>query len=151
MSLVVGAIHARGWPVSGFMKSNHIETVRGIYEAFGRGDVPFILSQLAEGVVWDEDAPSYGIPIYEPGRGHAHVMKFFGALQGLEFLRFDVKNLLAGGDQVAGVVDLEVRVKATGRTVRALEIHLWTLGEEGRVTRFFHCLDRHAFVEAYGG
>ena len=30
------------------------------------------------------------------------------------------------------------------------EIHLWTFGEHGRVSRFFHCIDRHAFVLAYG-
>jgi hypothetical protein len=27
---------------------------------------------------------------------------------------------------------------------------LWTFGEDGKVTRFFHCIDRHAFVLACG-
>lgn len=30
-----------------------IETVQQIYAAFGRGDVPFILSQLADDVEWE--------------------------------------------------------------------------------------------------
>jgi hypothetical protein len=34
--------------------------------------------------------------------------------------------------------------------VDALEIHLWTFGDSGKVSRFFHCIDRHAFVLAYG-
>ena len=31
-----------------------------------------------------------------------------------------------------------------------LEIHLWTFGENRLVSRFFPCIDRHAFVLAYG-
>ena len=127
-----------------------VETVQMIYEAFGRGDVPAILDQLAEDVEWDLDAPSYGVPIYEPGVGRAHAQRFFGLLDDLEFARFEPTNFLAGGDQVAVTINLEVTVKATGRTAEALEIHLWTFGEDGKVSRFFHCIDRHAFWQAYG-
>jgi ketosteroid isomerase-like protein len=123
-----------------------------VYDAFGRGDIPFILDQLAEDVAWDQDAPGYGLPVYEPGTGRAHAAKFFEALQGLEFLRFAPSNFLVGGNQVAVPVDLEVKVKATGRPVSALEIHLWTFDDEtGKITRFFHAVDRHAFVLAYEG
>jgi hypothetical protein len=41
-------------------------------------------------------------------------------------------------------------VKSSGRIVEALEIHLWTFGDDGKVSRPFHCIDRHAFVLAYG-
>ena len=129
---------------------NHVTTVQQIYEAFGRGDVATILGHLADDVSWDQDAPGYGAPIYEPGVGKGHVERFFAALQDLEFLKFEPTNMLSGGDQVAVPIDVEVRVKATGKTVRALEVHLWTFGEDGKVTRFFHCIDRHAFVLAYG-
>jgi hypothetical protein len=33
--------------------------------------------------------------------------------------------------------------------VEALDFHLWTFGDAGKVSRFFHCIDRHAFVLAY--
>ena len=26
---------------------------------------------------------------------------------------------------------------------------VWTFGDDGKLTRFFHCIDRHAFVLAY--
>ena len=128
---------------------NHVTTVQQIYEAFGRGDVPAILGHLADDVSWDEDAPGYGVPLYEPGVGKAHVERFFATLQDIEFLRFEPSNFLSGGNQVAVPIAVEVRVKATGKTVKALEMHLWTFGEDGKVTRFFHCIDRHAFVLAY--
>lgn len=129
---------------------NHVTTVQSIYEAFGRGDVPAILEHLADDVIWDQDAPGYGIPIYEPGVGKAHVERFFAAVQGIEFLKFEPTNFLRGGNQVAVPIAVEVKVKATGKVVKALEVHLWTFGEDGKVNRLFHCIDRHAFVLAYG-
>ena len=59
-------------------------------------------------------------------------------------------NFLSGGNQVAVPINVEVEVKATGNTVKALEIHLWTFDDNGKASRFFHCIDRHAFVLAYG-
>ena len=129
---------------------SNVETVQAIYEAFGQGDIPAILDRLAEDVEWDLDAPSYGIPIYEPGVGREHAARFFEALGDLEFKRFEPTNFLSGGDQVAVPINIEVTVKATGKTAEALEIHLWTFGDDGKVSRFFHAIDRHAFVLAYG-
>jgi ketosteroid isomerase-like protein len=124
--------------------------VQTVYEAFGRGDVPTILDQLADDVEWDLDAPSYGVPIYEPGTGKGHVQRFFESLQDLDFARFEPTNFLTGGNQVAVTIHVEATVKATGRSVKALEVHLWTFGDDGKVSRFFHVIDRHAFVLAYG-
>ena len=144
------------WKAPGVTASNreavmgNVEIVQAIYEAFGRGDVQAILDHLAEDIAWDLDAPGYGIPIYEPGTGKEHVQGFFAALQGVEFLRFEPTNFLSGGNQVAVPIQVEARVKATGKVVEALEIHLWTFGENRLVSRFFHCIDRHAFVLAYG-
>jgi ketosteroid isomerase-like protein len=129
---------------------SNVESVQAIYDAFGRGDVAAIVDRLADDVEWDQDAPGYGIPIYEPGVGKEHVKRFFEAVQDLEFLRFEPTNFLTGGNQVAVPINLEVEVKSTGKIVEALEIHLWTFGEDGKVSRLFHCIDRHALVLAYG-
>jgi uncharacterized protein len=128
---------------------NHVPAVQAIYEAFGRGDVSTILGHLAEDIAWDQDAPGYGIPIYEPGIGTQHVKRFFDALQGVEFLRFEPTNFLSGGSQVAVPIQVKVKIKSTGKIVDAVEVHLWTFNNSGKVNRFFHCVDRHAFVLAY--
>jgi uncharacterized protein len=130
---------------------SHVETVQAIYDAFGRGDIPAIIDRLADEVEWDQDAPGYGVPIYEPGTGKAHAERFFAqAGRDLEFLRFEPTGFLSGGNQVAVPINVQVRVKPTGSVVEALEIHLWTFADDGKVSRFFHCIDRHAFVLAYG-
>ena len=128
---------------------NNLATVQAIYEAFGRGDVPGILAHFSENVAWDQDAPDHGVSIFEPGTGKAHAERFFAKLQGLEFLKFQPTNFLSGGNQIGVVFDVEVRIKANGKTIKVLEVHLWTFGADGKVTRFFHCVDRHAFVLAY--
>lgn len=108
------------------------------------------MSYLAKDVVWDQDAPSYGVAIFEPGSGHDHMLRLLQALGALDFLRFEPKNFLSGGAQVAVLVEYELRVRATGEVLMGLEVHLWTFDDSGQVNRFFHSVDRRAFVLALG-
>jgi uncharacterized protein len=97
----------------------NLEKVQAVYEAFGRGDVPAMLEALADDVEWDQDAPGYRIPIYEPGVGKEHVRRFFEAVrEGLEFLRFEPTNFLSGGNQVAVPINIEAKVKSSGNRTR---------------------------------
>ena len=77
--------------------------------------------------------------------------KFFAGLDALEFQGFQPLNFLSGGDQVAAVIRADVRNKATDRVVHDCEVHLWTFGPDGKVTRFHHAVDRHAHVCAGRG
>jgi uncharacterized protein len=130
---------------------DNVQSVQAIYEAFGRGDVPGILNQLSDEIEWDQDAPAYGVSVFEPGVGKEHVKRFFQTVQqDLEFIKFEPGNFLSGGNQVAVPVNVEAKVNPTGNMLKFLEVHLWTFGHDGKVTRFFHCNDRHAAVLAYG-
>ena len=81
---------------------SNVETVQAIYDAFGRGEIEAILDQLADDVEWDQDAPGYGVSIYEPGAGTEHAKRFFETVgRELEFSRFEPTNFLSGGNQVA--------------------------------------------------
>lgn len=130
--------------------TTNVATVQAIYDAFGRGDVASILERLDPDVVWDHDTPSYGVPIYEPRTGRAEVPAFFEALgQHANLYKFEPTNILTGGDQVAVVVQIGVEIN--GRRIEEIEIHLWTFGASGLITRFAHVLDRHATVAAWRG
>ena len=48
-------------------------------------------------------------------------------------------------------VDEVLVVRATGRTITDLTVHLWTFGEAGAVVRFRHCVDTHQHVLAATG
>jgi uncharacterized protein len=127
----------------------NVQTVQDVYAAFGRGDIPAILERLAEDVAWEQELPGYGVAYLEAGTGRDHVAKFFAALDALEFEHFEPLNLLVGGDQVAAVVRVHTRNKGNGRRIRDQEVHLWTFGSNGLVTRFDHVIDRHGHVCAW--
>jgi ketosteroid isomerase-like protein len=134
------------------VSEDNVQTVQTIYEAFGRGDLPAILEKLDPDVVWDHDGHSWGIPWYEPRTGRDDVTKFFGALaDGLVIHRLDPTNILVGGDQGAVGMDFESEVKGTGRNLRDTEIHLWTFGGDGLITRFAHVVDRHPHAAGVRG
>jgi ketosteroid isomerase-like protein len=114
-----------------------------------RGDVPFILDQLAPDVSWDERLPDHGVPYLEPGRGQEHVARFFERVgTGLKFSTFDVEDIVGTGDKVVALVATEGTQIGTGKSFRDYEGHVWTFGPDGKVTAFVHLVDRRAHAEA---
>jgi ketosteroid isomerase-like protein len=133
---------------------SNLGTIQAIYEAFGRGDVPFILSKLSDDVQWehwdDNAAVSSGkIPYLKSRTGKAGAAEFFGALASIDIKEFGVVNLLEGGNQVCGLCHIDSTVKATGKRIRDSEIHLWTLDKAGRVTSFRHYIDTAKHLAAH--
>ena len=56
---------------------DNLATVQGIYEAFGKGDVPAILDQLTDDVDWAAEASSDAVPWYGMRKGKDEVVGFF--------------------------------------------------------------------------
>lgn len=128
--------------------SGHVETVRQIYGCFGKGDVPGILARLDPAIDWEHDWGGETLEWYTPRRGRDDVAGFFGTLADFDFVRFEPRAFLAGGDMVAVPIDIELVVRLTGRRVRDLELHLWTFGTSGLATRFRHLVDTLQFANA---
>ena len=128
---------------------SNVETVKGMYEAFGRGDVPSIVDHMSLDVDWDY-AQTVDVPWLRHRRGREGVREFFGAVaEGIEFRSFRVKEVFAapGGDVVVALVDVDAVAKKTGKPIREEdEIHLWRFGADGKVVRFRHSVDsaKHA-------
>lgn len=128
--------------------SQNADTVKAIYDCFGRGDVSGILARLAPDVEWEHDWGGPALKWYPPRRGRDGVVQFFATLADFEFLRFEPSAFLEGGNMVAVPIHLELRVKANGKVIRDLEMHLWTFGDRGFVSRFRHLVDSHQFALA---
>jgi ketosteroid isomerase-like protein len=128
------------------------ETVQAIHAAFGRGDIPSILSRLSEDVQWEYGVSSTDVPWLQPRSGRADVAKFFEALAAVEFSRFQPKTVLENGPIAVSLVDVEATVKATGRrVVEEDEVHIWHFDEHGPVSRFRHRVDTHQHLVAHKG
>jgi ketosteroid isomerase-like protein len=130
-------------------------TVQGIYEAFGRGDIPAILDQLSDDVAWDawtdaSSAQSAGVPWLAERHGRDQVGGFFQSLSALEFHTFAPYALIEGGDRVVAQISVDLTVRETGRRFRDDEIHVWVFGDDGRVTEFRHYVDTGKHAAAAG-
>jgi ketosteroid isomerase-like protein len=129
----------------------NLATVQGIYEAFGKGDVAGLLEPLAGDVVFEEwpdnSAQKAGVPWFAERHGHDGAGEFFALAGSWEIHDFQVLSMMAGGDKVV----VEVLMDATpagGSHFRDEELHLWTFGEDGKVTRLRHYTDTAKHIAA---
>lgn len=131
----------------------NLDIVKGIYEAFGRGDAGAIVERCTEDIEWEYGLVDSGVPWLRPGRGRAHALAFFQTVATeLDIEHFAVDALLAGERLVIAVCRIELIVRKTGRTVtEAAECHLWHFDDRGRVSRFRHACDTFAHAAAWAG
>jgi ketosteroid isomerase-like protein len=130
---------------------SNLATVQGIYDAFGTGNIPHILDQLADDVRWETWADNYaqraGVPWLKAGTGKAAAMAFFQVLGQWQFHSYAALCLMEGGNQVAVEFTVDATV-GTGKRLTEEEMHLWTFNEAGKVTRFRHYGDTAKHIAA---
>lgn len=132
--------------------STNTNTVREIYEAFGRGDVPAILAKLDENVEWEYGTAAHEVPWLMPRRGRKGAGEFFESLAEVDFHNFVPKAILADEKLVVAIVDIAFTVKKNGKNVvEQDEAHIWRFNDAGKVVRFRHCADTNQHVQAYRG
>jgi ketosteroid isomerase-like protein len=130
-------------------QERNIETLKKIYEAFGRGDLTALLAHVDKNVAWDFRVDDPVAPWLEPVRGHAGVTQFFQRVgAGLEIHTFEPRRMLASGDHVIVDVRIDETIRATGKRVVEEQLEWWTFGADGKVTRLRHYTDTAALAKA---
>ena len=107
------------------MSQSHEDVVAGMYAAFGRGDVPAVLSGLDQEIEWrsPENLPHGGV-----FRGREEVGRFFeGIGEHWQSLQVELEGLLAGGGRVVTLVRAHGRLRATGEEFEYTAAHVWTM------------------------
>ena len=97
----------------------NIQIVNGMYEAFRRGDLPYIMERFGElegsGVVADARKRA---PWHFPLNGKKDLQRYFDALLGaLEPVSIEWRDLAAVGDLVYVTVSQQWKVRATGKVL----------------------------------
>ena len=111
----------------------NVGRVRELLAAFGRGDIPAVLEQLAEDVEWYDPGPA-AVPHAGRYHGRGDVSRYFALIgETLEFESFEPREFVAAGDLVVVLGTLRARVKATGRVYDNEWATAWRL-RDGRVT-----------------
>jgi uncharacterized protein len=118
---------------------SNLAAVKAIYEAFNRGDIPYILDRVTDDVEWEKWKDNYaqkaGVPYLRSQTGRQGVSDFFAAVEDLGITNIEILSMMEGAGQVAVEVYLE------SAKVNDEEMHLFTFNDEGKITRFRHYLD----------
>jgi uncharacterized protein len=120
------------------MTESSADVVRGLYEAFGRGDIAAILSGVDEKIEWR--APE-NLPHGGSFHGREGLGEFFqGIGESWEGLTVDVKKIIGGNDEVVVLAKVHGLVRATGENSGYAAAHAWTL-RGGTPIRFDEYVD----------
>ena len=131
------------------MENENVETLRGLYEAFARGDVAAVLATLSPDVEWTEaEGFPYGGTYYGPEAVLANVfMKLGTEWEGYSAVP---EEFVGGGDTVVVLGTYSGTYKATGKSFQAPFAHAWTM-QNGKVARFRQYTDTVKVREALEG
>jgi ketosteroid isomerase-like protein len=123
---------------------DNVATTKSLYEAFGRGDVPYILSRLADDVEWEYGVIANDVPWYQKRRGKEGALAFFQSLAAVEFHTFTPKLFLQHDNLVVVLLDSEYTVRSSGGRVSYEDaVVLWRFNADGLVSHFAHRVDTH--------
>jgi ketosteroid isomerase-like protein len=129
------------------MSHQNVEIIQGLYEAFGRGDVPTVIGQLDQNIEWNE-AENFIYADRNPYVGPQAVLEGVFMRLGDEWEGFAVapEEWLDSGDRIVVLGIYSGAHKSTGRQVRAQFAHVWSL-RDGRVVRFQQYTDTKQFAD----
>jgi ketosteroid isomerase-like protein len=119
---------------------SNIDTVKQIYSAFSRGEIPAILDKLDEQIEWDTEAAVAGVPWLQPRRGRANIAGFFASLAPLQFTHFEPHTFFESGNKVFVLVHIEATAHGKPYAIKN-EGHYWTFGPGGKVASYQHVTD----------
>ena len=130
------------------MSQENVDIVRGVYEAFGRGDVPAVLAALDPQIEWLE-AENFIYAGGNPYIGHNAVLEGVFMRLATEWEGFGVApiEILDAGDTVVTRGYYSGTFKKTGRMVRAQLAHFMTF-RDGKVIKFQQYTDTAQFEQA---
>lgn len=130
--------------------ARNIAAVQGIYAAYGRRDMAFILDQLDDAVSWGIDSIAAGeVAPYGIQQGKAGVTRFFAAwAETADFHTFEPSDFVAVGEQVFNTLTYDVTVKATGKRVKNASPQQWTFSR-GKLVRWRGYEDTAATRDAF--
>jgi len=127
------------------------DLIASLYDAFGRGDLPAVLSLLDPEVRWHEAEGSPYQPTGEGWVGPDAVVKNLFAKMGDDWTEFAVHPSVF--HDTGGVVTVEGRYAAehsgTGRTLNCQVCHVWTV-QDGKITKFQQYVDTAQMQDVMG-
>lgn len=128
------------------MSKSNVQIAKETYEAFARGDLPFVLKNFHDDVEWHA---AEGLPWGGVHKGRDAVAQdVFGALMtAFDGFTLNHEQFIDGGGFVVALGRYGATARHTGKPLDAAFAHVWEL-EDGKLKRFYHYTDTLRFREA---
>lgn len=124
------------------------EIISGLYEAFGRGDVPAVLGAFDENIEWTEaEGFMYGGTYTGPNAVLENVfMKLGSEWEGFSAIP---SKIVDGGDDVIATGTYSGKYLGTGKSMSVPFAHEWML-RDGKVVKFRQHTDTKVIADSLG-
>ncbi|KQV95837.1 nuclear transport factor 2 family protein [Rhizobacter sp. Root1221] len=128
--------------------TTNVDIVRAHYAASAQGNIDEMMAQVSPQVRWTEMA---GFPCAGTWVGPREVVDNVFAVLGRDWIgyRFELQNLIDGGDQIVGVGTYHGTHRATGKEMQARVAHVWKL-QDGKIVAFEQFTDTLLVRQAMG-
>lgn len=133
------------------MSERNVQAMRGLYDAFNRGDLEAFANGVSGNILWNEaDNSLYSAG--NPYRSFAAIVDgiFDPTARDFDGFQVDLEQLLDAGDFVIGAGRYRGRHKATGKELSAQFCHLLHVDESGKLDRVQEYADTLAEAEVSG-
>jgi ketosteroid isomerase-like protein len=127
------------------MNEQNVALVQGMYDAFGRGDVPAVLGAMDDNIEWYE---AEGLPyggLYNSPQAVAENV-FGRVIEDVEGFTVTPEEFFTGGDEVVVIARYTGTGAATGKSLDVPVVHALTV-RDGKVARFRQFMDTVKFNE----
>lgn len=131
------------------MSNQNVDGVRGVYQAFAKGDVPGVLGFLWPDIEWTE---AEGFPYGGTYKGPNAVLEGVFMRLGTEWDAYSAipDEFIDAGDTVVALGKYSGTYKATGKSFQANFAHVWSL-RDGKAVKFVQYTDTRKVHEALQG
>ena len=132
------------------MSAENVAVIRGIYEAFGTGNVPAVLGAMSPDIVWNE-AENFPYADRNPYVGPQAVLEgvFGRVLADWDGFQVVPEEILDAGDTVIMLGRYSGTHKVTGRPHNPQIVHVWRV-KNGKAARFQQYADTLHVARANG-
>jgi len=126
----------------------NVQTIKGLYENFTKGNIPALLDGLSDNIIW-VDAGAPAIPYAGTFKGKNEVAQFFSKMnEHCEVLKFDINNIVGFEDKVVSTGVFDIKSRKTGKSAETEWAMLWNF-TDGKPSHFRSYLDTAKFAKAF--
>jgi uncharacterized protein len=130
---------------------DNVSLLKGLYDAFGRGDIPTVLGAMSPDIHWHEAESNPYMPSGVPWVGPDTILNELFMKLGSDWDGFAVhpKSFHDAGDSVIVEARYSGTYKATGKSMDTQACHVWDV-RDGKVTRFQQYVDTAKLQDVMG-